>query len=77
MTDTKMIFSLIEHADTVLGACSINKVSIPVVAVKVDQQQPTPAGVIELGQLIQPIANGKTNNIFIKTNVNVSNLCRF
>lgn len=54
MTDTKVIISLVDNVQTVLEVNLINKVSIPVIAVKVDQRQTMPSGVIDLETLINP-----------------------
>lgn len=54
MTDAKLIFSLVDNAETMLAASLINKVSFPVVAVKVDKRQSLPDHVIDLGDLIKP-----------------------
>lgn len=57
MTDTKLIFSLVDNADTVLEACSLNKQRVPVVALKVDQRQAIPDGAIDFENLIKPTGN--------------------
>lgn len=54
MTDTKIIFSLVDNAEDMLEACSLNKVNCPIVAVRVDQRQWFPDGVIDLGCLTTP-----------------------
>lgn len=51
MTNTKMVFCLVDSVDTVLEACSLNKLTIPVVASKFDHRQSITSGIIDLSDL--------------------------
>lgn len=62
MTDTKLIFSLVDNAEILLEAGSLNTIKYPVIAIKVDQRQSIPDGVIALDNLIKP--SGKTSFFF-------------
>lgn len=49
-----MIFCLIDNSETVLNARTMGKLSCPVVALKVDQRQSFPDGVIDFNDLTKP-----------------------
>lgn len=52
IADTKLIFSLVDNAESVINACSINKSRIPIVSVKTDQRQSLPDKVVDFANLM-------------------------
>lgn len=54
MTDAKLVFTLSESVETVLDALVINKSKCPVVAIRSDQRQSIPSGIIDFAQLMDP-----------------------
>lgn len=59
LVDAKLIFSLVDNCPVMLKACSINTCSLPVVAMKSNQQQTIPDGIIDLKDIID--TSGKNN----------------
>lgn len=52
MTDAKMVFSIVDNAETVFKACSINNASIPKIVLKTHVQQSLPEGAVDFFDLM-------------------------
>lgn len=52
MADAKLVFSLVDNADDVLTACTINKSILPIISLKTNHHQTIPDGVIDLVNLM-------------------------
>lgn len=59
-----MIFSLVENAQTVLNARSINNSNYPVVAVKTDSRQSIPDGVLDFANLMELTSKTSAHTIY-------------
>lgn len=57
MVDAKLIFSLVDNAETMKAACNINKINIPVIAIKTNSQQSIPDEVVDFANIMDTQSN--------------------
>lgn len=54
MTESKLVFSLVDNLESTLKARSLNKSTYPVIVVKTDAKQSVPAGIVDFFGVIDP-----------------------
>lgn len=52
MADAKMIFTAVDNASNIVSALALSNSSIPVVAIKTNQRDPIPDGMVDLAKLM-------------------------